>query len=406
MRLLALALPLFIAIGGFAQVRFEPGFYLDNQGMRTEGWIKNTGWKTNPIRIQFRTTEDGPVKKIPLDSLRGFALTDGPRYERHRVRVDRSTDLERALDYDRQPKFSEETVLLRTLAGGAATLYEYHDDEVTRFFFRLAETAPPEALVYKKYLRNDGTLGENKQFRQQLRNALVDCPAVADDTEDLRYQRGPLLRLFGAYNRCVSPDASAFEEGTKRGSISLTPRFGYRFGNIRNASEVAYADLSTVSPGIELEYTFGDEQRRWSVVLEPAYQSVAGTDTTLTLLRSTATELRLTALDLPLLLRRYFYGTADWRFFVNVGAVSTLPFNSAATSTSLSRSTLPNQVPEVTVREIEFYQGLVAGAGVQFGRLNAELRFYPRRNVLWRFNESRADYQSFDLRVGYRLLGR
>ncbi len=41
-----------------AQTKFEKGFYLDNNGQKTEGLIKNIDWLNDPKKIDFKANEN------------------------------------------------------------------------------------------------------------------------------------------------------------------------------------------------------------------------------------------------------------------------------------------------------------------------------------------------------------
>lgn len=49
-----------------AQIAYEPGYFIDNQGEKTTCLIRDRGWKNNPSSITYRLSGDAP--EITLES--------------------------------------------------------------------------------------------------------------------------------------------------------------------------------------------------------------------------------------------------------------------------------------------------------------------------------------------------
>ncbi len=56
-----------------AQIKFEKGYYIDSTGVRTDGWIRNVGWKYAPTSFAFKFTEDSEAREIPTSKLAEFS---------------------------------------------------------------------------------------------------------------------------------------------------------------------------------------------------------------------------------------------------------------------------------------------------------------------------------------------
>ncbi len=52
--LLNLFLFTIIAFSAFSQVRFEKGYFIDNQDKRTECLVRNVGWDNNPESFRYK----------------------------------------------------------------------------------------------------------------------------------------------------------------------------------------------------------------------------------------------------------------------------------------------------------------------------------------------------------------
>ena len=38
----------------FAQINFEPGYIINNQGVKTECFIRNVAWKNSPVTFDYK----------------------------------------------------------------------------------------------------------------------------------------------------------------------------------------------------------------------------------------------------------------------------------------------------------------------------------------------------------------
>lgn len=56
MNLKTIILLLTITLYSNAQTKFEKGYYINNKGIKFEGYIKNSDWKNTPKKIEFKQT--------------------------------------------------------------------------------------------------------------------------------------------------------------------------------------------------------------------------------------------------------------------------------------------------------------------------------------------------------------
>jgi hypothetical protein len=91
----------------YSQIKYEPGYYVDNSGNVVNCLIKNTDGKTIrrdlPINyLQSQTTEKERLKISPE-----FSVINKFRFKRYSVDIDRSTDNLNDMDYNRAPEFKK-----------------------------------------------------------------------------------------------------------------------------------------------------------------------------------------------------------------------------------------------------------------------------------------------------------
>ena len=73
MRLLILICIQLITINLSAQITFEKGYFLDNEGNKTICSIKNIDWKNNPTSITYRLHENSTSIKT-IDEIQEFGI--------------------------------------------------------------------------------------------------------------------------------------------------------------------------------------------------------------------------------------------------------------------------------------------------------------------------------------------
>src|SRR6266850_2531683 len=105
----------FCPLAAFAQITFEKGFLVDLNGSRIDCFIRNKDWSNNPTRIEYKLTQEGELKIMDVSSIREFGIDNFSRYVSKRVKIDRSTEQIDSMDYQRNPVWSEEQLLLKVL---------------------------------------------------------------------------------------------------------------------------------------------------------------------------------------------------------------------------------------------------------------------------------------------------
>jgi len=68
---------LMISSGIFAQVNFEKGHFITENGQKTECFIKNEGWESNPSKFDYKLTLDSDVNVLIEGETTLYAYVDG-----------------------------------------------------------------------------------------------------------------------------------------------------------------------------------------------------------------------------------------------------------------------------------------------------------------------------------------
>ena len=123
-QLLLLLISQFILVGLSAQISFEQGYFIDNEGTKTICSIKNIDWRNNPSSITYRFDDNSPSVKT-LDQIQEFGIDGISKYTRSVIQLDMSSTNINNLSFDKNPEFVQDAVLLKVLVEGEATSVSY-----------------------------------------------------------------------------------------------------------------------------------------------------------------------------------------------------------------------------------------------------------------------------------------
>ena len=133
-QLLALFISAF-AMNSYSQIIFEKGYYINNEGHKMEGLVKNVDWQSNPTKFDFKRTEKSKKKTKTIQSVKEFGVYNISKYVRSTVNIDRSSEDTDDLSLERKPIFKEEILFLKVLVDGEYTLFHYSDHNLKRYFY-------------------------------------------------------------------------------------------------------------------------------------------------------------------------------------------------------------------------------------------------------------------------------
>ncbi|MCA0933031.1 porin family protein [Lutimonas saemankumensis] len=314
-----------------AQIEFEPGHYLDENGNQISGYIKNIDWKNNPSRFEFKSSTDSPSKTITANEATEFYVS-GNTFKKYSVQIDRSSSDIDKLSWNKQPQFKEELLFLRLEVQGSLDLYSYYDKNTFRYFMGEKEKAP-EQLVYKKYRRSSSEIGSNNLYKQQLIQ-VMKCDGIKKNRfEQLEYTKKSMIKIFEDYNQCVDPSLN-YQKETRKGVYRLSIRPGVSFNSYNLSSSYGYIKEDVVTfdnmvgfrLGVEIEHIFPFNKNKWSLLTEPSFNFVKGDAIDKDELPSS---LSYTSFELPVGLRHYFFLNDKNKLYLNANLILVFPINSS-----------------------------------------------------------------------------
>ncbi len=390
-----------------AQIKFEKGFIINNGNIKTECLIKNEDWKNSPTFIEYKLTETGAIKRAALATIKEFSVFNSSHYKRFTVEFDKSSDYTNKLSNYREFSLVKETVFLKYLVKGEASLLLYQNGNLRKYFFVKNDSDHAEFLRYKRYISN-GDLHKNAPYKQQLWNHLKCLEASINDIDKIEYNSDDLSRYVVKYNRCHGFKAVDFNSDSKKDykkfNISIRPGIKSSSVKVSNSLIQTSTDFNNEIDfrlGIEAEYILPFNNNKWGVFLEPTFQSYKS-QVSVELVSTYPVRLRRTeeiainysSIELPIGLRHYIFFNDHSKLFINLAYT----FDFAKGDSKVQSINLPSEV------NLRTNPNLVFGLGYKYkNKYIAEFRVATPRNLTADYFYWDVDYNTIALILGYTV---
>lgn len=280
MRKTLFCLFILISVQMYSQINFEKGYFIDKNDVRTDCFIRNNDLYKSPKSFAYKIDiEDLDVKIADISNVQEFVIDNKLKYVKYLVNVDMSSTNLNELSQNRDPEWVEKTLFLRVLIDGGATLFEYKDDFVQRYFYKLNDT-DVEQLIYKKYfVKNTGDTKSavNNEFQKQLWLNMRCGNETTKRVLKVEYNKSNLTKYFEEYNNCNNYGHTKYIEKGSSGSINFKLKAGVNVSELENYETKAdkvefFEDTFFPKFGAEVEYITPFNRNKWSVYVNLDYQ--------------------------------------------------------------------------------------------------------------------------------------
>ena len=387
---------LFITTFTYAQIKFEKGYFIDNNSKRTDCLIKNVDWKNNPSQFTFKLKENDATQTADIKTTKEFGVTNVSRFVRSEVYIDRSPEVIARMNKDRYPYWKKETLFLRVLIEGDANLYYFDDAESHLYFFNVKDDTIGQ-LIYKRYRTEGSALGVNRSFLQQLVENLRCGDNPIQEMEKMKYELDDLTKFFTRYNTCVSGKSNIIDEKSIRSKFNFVFRVKSGIDYYKFSATSAFNFLGTpninmppkVSPriGLELETILPFNKNKWGIFLEPTLQFYQATD------NASNYSIKYSTFDIPLGFRHYFFLNDNSKIFLDFAYL--FEFN------------LGKNYVRSPSRSLDYdllrYHSVYGGVGYAFKKHGLELRYYPSKKPLNTYFSWDSKFSNMSLVYGYKF---
>ena len=393
---------IFFTIKAFTQITFKKGYYIDNDNLKIECWIKDVDWKNNPTEFICKMKKDGESQTASIKNIQEFGIENQIRYIRHTVKIDQSSSSINNLTSDSQPIYKEATVFLKVLVEGEANLYLYEEGKGIRLFYNIGYNQV-EPLVFKNYISTTQKISQNNRYKQQLLNTL-QCDGMEATIKSLKYEKKLITKVFIAYHECKNISFTTY--GIKRNqdiiNLSIRPRLNQTSLNIDNTIserfDTDFGNKTSFGLGVEFEFILPFHQNKWAIIVEPTYQyfntTASGEPHVLTGEIITA-NINYNSIEFPIGIRHYFFLNDHSKLFLNASIITEANINSEVT--------FNNDNILIASQSIESYVNLAFGVGYSYKIFSIETRYFTNRQLFRNTAFWFSEYQNISIVFGYDL---
>lgn len=384
----------------FGQITFEQGYYVNNEGSTIDCKIKNSDWKNNPTFFYYKILDDDKPIKLTIDDVQEFGIGQKTKYLRANVLMDRtSSDINKLME-GKEVVFENETIFLNVLIEGQASLFQYKDKNLLRFFYN-KEGSEISQLTCYKFMSGATILETNNEYQRQLKRDLNCNNSIGDE---INYAKKDLLQVFMMYNKCINSDYLQFIDKDKGKVFSLTVKAGLNladlvFEKINFPNTVVFTNETGYQLGLSGEFILPFYGNKFAIAFEPAYQNFQAEMLTEGIQGfSDTTTVDYQSIELPVGLRHYFYLNDKTRIFVN--AFYEFDFRLVS---DINYFKFPGNY-----KRREPGACFSGGFGADYNsRYRIELRYSSNRNIVQDITGANSDwngnYSEFTILVGYKL---
>lgn len=338
----AIAIALLFSINFYAQINFEKAYFIDNNNLKTDCLIKNEGWRDNPTTFEFKINETDKVSSKSINEVSEFGIENLVTYKRAKCKIDYSSNNLEKLSASYEPEWKTKTVFLRVIVEGEATLLDYNEDNLIRYFYQ-TPTKSIEQLVYKRYSTDFTNYRTNNEFHNQLWSNVACENMSIEKATRVNYSKKELSNYFIEYNKCKNSNYVDYKGKISNKKFNIKAKLGAQTSNLvinKEATGVYSADATidfgnkpSVKFGLEAEYIFPFANNKWAMFFEGTYQGYKSEAIfNYKTIVSEKWEVEYTNLDLTLGGRYYMFLNPKSKLFVNVGYAFVLPLKAELTT--------------------------------------------------------------------------
>ena len=178
-----------------AQINFEKGYFITNSNEKVECYIKNLDWWSNPSEFDYKINlNEKESTTAKINDVKEFTIEGESKYKRFEVNIEKSETMQSNLSQSKYPVWEKQTLFLKILIDGEASLYSYTESSILKFFYS-TKTKPIEQLVFITYKTEDEIVKTNSMFRQQLYNNVRNEDTKDIDYNSIEYNSNALIAL-------------------------------------------------------------------------------------------------------------------------------------------------------------------------------------------------------------------
>ena len=412
-------LVLFISTLMLGQTKFKPGHYINLNDEKISGFIKDYDWKNNPYEIEFKTTlDDINHSIINIEKLKEFEVYENSKYIYTEVLIDKSSNQNNQITLERELIYKKEKVLLKVLIEGEASLYQYIDEDVEKFFYS-SNGIIFEQLIFKIFLASEKDAIElnkigndisafhsiltNDGYKKQLFQN-VNCNFQREKIYNLIFAKSKLYKYFEEYNKCKKVSYKTYKKNFEtqlklKGVLNLNLNsLNLNYFNDEYRSK-DFGNSTNFGFGLELELILPFNNNKWSVFTEPTYNTYENSailkKTFSTITTTQKVNVKYDYIQLPVGVKHYFF-LSD-KINIDLNLAYNLKFTSKKSIIDYEDTSDFSVFP--TLKNFAF------GFDVNFQKATLGVKYFTKTQILnGAYEQKYADYNNLALSMKYQIL--
>lgn len=398
----------FLSLNTYSQIRYETGYFVNNDGDRIDCLIKNVDWKNNPTKFSYKLSETSEAQIGTIETVQEFGVADFLKFKRYEVDIDRTSDDITTLTIKRTPEFKKEVLFLKTLVEGEANLFFYEKGNLRRFFYSTNDLQISQ-LVFMKYMMSMGEkkVGVNNEYKYQLWQGLK-CKAITNkDLNNTGYKKNNLVDYFVKYNSCKKSNYKLFKKKGKTDlNLSIKPQSSfYTFDYFGSGLGAEINIENALGIGLELEFSLPFNKNKWSLFVMPSYETFKGgapvENEYINPYGTWESQIDYAAIEIPLGIRHYFFLSDKSKLYMNAGG-AIIGFDLASKIKTVRKGSVNTYRREIEIDGAQEYFFL--GGGYSFNnKFNIEFRYKFNRDLLANYHIYKSQLEGYSIMVGYNL---
>ncbi|GGD17093.1 porin family protein [Hyunsoonleella pacifica] len=389
------------SINSYGQKSLESGYFIDNSNNKTTCYIQNIGWLDSPTQFKYKTQLEGSLEIKTITEVKEFAIGNTVKFERHKVMIDRSSEKVSEMSNQINPVFNEETLFLKVLVEGNATLYSYGDKDLYRYFYKTDDGV--KQLVFKSYVTDDDQIKENNSYKGQLWDNIKVSGLSEHNYKKIDYEKKDLITLFEQYNADKNSNYTIYKQKNAKGKLNITLRPGINQQSFEVSNSLIiwksmrFDNETSFRMGVELEYILPFNTNKWGIVLEPTFSSYKSEKTIPSNSLLVTGRVDYKSIEFPVSLRHYFFLNENNSFFINASIIVDTSFDSSLTITR-SNGTVVNKFDVAS--GVDYALG---GGFKTKNKYSIEARYSFSKNLIATEGSWNSKLSIFAVIVGYTL---
>jgi len=390
MKKIMLIILIFISFASYSQTEFEHGYVINNQNQKIACYILNEDWKNNPNKIDYKIDSLGSIFSQTIKTIKEFGINENVKFIRAIVKIDNSGELSDNIAHDKNPSWYEDTVFLKVLIEGKASLFYYEKSNLRRFFFSI-DSLPIIQLIYKEYIGDDYKIHQNNAYLAQLRLNLICNDELR--VRDVSYSRSALKKYFLDYNSCIGMNSVNFDSHYYS-KFRLKATFGICSADLYVSNDsydvnINFPQKYSFCFGMEAESVLPFNKGKWGIFLNPSFISYKAEGVNKNYQPYPVSKITYSSIDIPFGIKRYIFITESSKIYFDISYVMNFPLNS-------------NFSNSYYYIKIKARNNIAIGLGYEYKRFYFDFQLNASRDILPPNYIS--SYQSTIFRIGYCIL--